>query len=171
MAQGPRHPRRAAHRGFTLVELVMVLVLLGVLAVFAAPRIFSQSDFEARGFHDETLALLRYAQKNAVAQRRGVCVSFTANTVSLGLLPAPERTDCDNAGPLRGPGGLDSGATTARVSARSSVVFNPTPPNFQFDGLGRPLDWAGQPLATLTVQVAGAQPTITVEATTGYVHD
>ena len=63
-------------RGFTLIELVMVLVLAGVLAVFAAPRLFSTGDFNARGFQDETLSLLRYAQKAAIAQRRTVCVTF-----------------------------------------------------------------------------------------------
>lgn len=66
-------------RGFTLIELIMVMVMLGVLAVFAAPRIFNSDDFYARGFHDETLALLRYAQKTAIAQRRTVCVTFTSS--------------------------------------------------------------------------------------------
>jgi prepilin-type N-terminal cleavage/methylation domain-containing protein len=65
-----RRCNRIDQQGFTLIELIMVIVILGVLAVFAAPRIFNNADFYARGFHDETLALLRYAQKSAVAQRR-----------------------------------------------------------------------------------------------------
>ena len=69
--------RRPQQRGFTLMELVMVIVILGVLAVFAAPRMFNASDFNAQGFHDETLSLLRFAQKTAIGQRRTVCVVFS----------------------------------------------------------------------------------------------
>ena len=50
---GSRHGRPPKQRGFTLIELVMVIVLAGVLAVVAAPKLFSTDDFYARGFHDE----------------------------------------------------------------------------------------------------------------------
>jgi MSHA pilin protein MshC len=43
-------------RGFTLTELIMVMVLLGILAAYAAPRIFNRSDFDARGLHDMTMS-------------------------------------------------------------------------------------------------------------------
>ncbi|MFM2253346.1 MAG: hypothetical protein RJB68_1683, partial [Pseudomonadota bacterium] len=45
--------------GFTLVELVMVIVLLGVLSVYAVPRMINTGDFFARGFHDQSMAYLR----------------------------------------------------------------------------------------------------------------
>ena len=45
-----------AQRGFTLIELVMVSILVGVLAVFVAPRLLDTRDIHARGLHDETLA-------------------------------------------------------------------------------------------------------------------
>ena len=67
-------------RGFTLIELIIVVVLLGILAVYAAPRIFNMDEFNARGFHDQTLALLRTAQKSAIAQRRTVCESLSTNS-------------------------------------------------------------------------------------------
>ena len=34
---------RVDQRGFTLVELIMVIVIMGVLAVFAAPRLFNNA--------------------------------------------------------------------------------------------------------------------------------
>ncbi|TAF71567.1 MAG: type II secretion system protein, partial [Curvibacter sp.] len=54
---------RSGQAGFTLVELVMVIVLLGILAVYAVPRMLNSGDFYARGFHDQSMAYLRYAQK------------------------------------------------------------------------------------------------------------
>ncbi len=152
-------------RGFTLIELIMVIVLLGVLAVFAAPRIFNSSDFNARGFHDETLALLRYAQKTAIAQRRTVCVAFTTNSAALNIASAAANTTCNTA--LRGPKGDNPGT----VTAKSGVTYSSTPASFNFDGLGQPVNASGAPVATQTIQVSNAAKSITVETATGYVHD
>ena len=154
-------------QGFTLIELVMVIVMLGVLAVFAAPRIFSSNDFYARGFHDETQAFLRYAHKTAIAQRRTVCVTFTASTVTLNIASTPTTFNCVSAGTLVGP----RGETPATLTAKSGVSFSATPTNFNFDGLGQPITSAGVLMATQTVQVSNAGKAITVEAATGYVHE
>jgi len=153
---------RARSHGFTLIELIMVLVLLGVLAVVLVPRINTQ-DFNVRGFHDETLALMRYAQKTAIAQRRTVCVTFGPGSATLTIVAAAGSSVCPG-GSFAGP----RGEIPATVSARSGVAYVVQPGDFSFDGLG-------QPSAARTFEVAGdGTPlgrTITVEATTGYVHD
>lgn len=139
----------------------MVMVLIGVLAVFVAPRINS-ADFHARGFHDETLALLRYAQKSAVAQRRVVCVAFGPDSATLSIAAAGVPT-CPG-GALSGP----RGETPARVAARSGVSYLVQPADFSFDGLGVPS--TGQSLQVASAGVSFGI-TITVEVDTGYVHD
>jgi MSHA pilin protein MshC len=157
-------PNQNAHqRGFTLIELIMVMVLLGILAVYAAPRMFNSGDFYARGFHDETLALLRYAQKTAIAQRRMVCVAFTTTTASLTIAAAAATPSCTN--PLTGP----KGDLPGTINARSGVTYSASPASLSFDGLG-------QPTATLlSVQVANGgdaiSKTVTIEPVTGYIHD
>ena len=158
---------KESSRGFTLIELIMVLVIIGVLAVFAVPRMFNANDFNARGFHDETLAYLRFAQKTAIAQRRTVCVSFTSTTVSLGLASAAATPSCAAAATLTGP----RGETPPLATARSGVAFASLPTAFNFDGLGQPVDASGSLLATQTLQVSAATPSITVESVTGYVHE
>ena len=167
-----RRARRAGHaaRGFTLVELIITIVLLGVLAVVATPRIFNNSDFYARGFHDETIALLRYAQKTAVAQRRTVCVTFAVGAVSTASLRTAtvEGVGACSAN-LVGPRG-DSPGT---VTSRSGVNYSASPPSaISFDGLGQPLDASGNPItATRTITVSGSGKVITIEPVTGYVHE
>ena len=157
-------------RGFTLIELIMVIVLLGVLAVFAAPRIFSTSDINARGFHDETLGYLRYAQKTAIAQRRTVCVAFgsgATGSVTLSIASAVATFNCASAGTLTGP----RGENPVVLNARNGVQYSTVPTNFNFDGLGQPITTAGAAQATQTFQVSGASPSITIETVTGYVHE
>ena len=157
-------------RGFTLMELILIIVLLGVLSVVAAPRIFNTADFYARGFHDETLALLRYAQKTAIAQRRTVCVTFTVSpvsTASLRIASLEAVSTCDTN--LVGP----RGDTPGTVTSKAGVSYSASPPTaVSFDGLGQPLNSSGTlNNAVLTITVSGSGKVISIEPYTGYVHE
>ncbi|MDP3700936.1 MAG: type II secretion system protein [Hylemonella sp.] len=148
--------------GFTLIELVMVILLIGILAVFVGPR-FDERIFAARGFHDETLALMRYAQKTAIAQRRTVCVAFAADSATLSIAPAAATNTCTGA--LVGPRGEPAG----NITAPAGVAYQAVPgAAFFFNPLGQP----SQALALQVTQAGVAiGMTVTVEAETGYVHD
>ncbi|MEW6132892.1 MAG: type II secretion system protein [Pseudomonadota bacterium] len=143
--------------GFSLPELIMVIAIIGILAVVAVPRL-QTTEFDARGFRDQTLAALRYAQKAAIAQRRKVCAAFTAGSATLTIASASgDASPCDT--PLSSP----SGGSPYTITAAAGVSYAATPANFSFNALGSPS--TGQ-----TIQVSGVADTITVEAETGYVH-
>jgi MSHA pilin protein MshC len=157
-------PRQRGERGFTLVELVMVMVLVGVLAVYAVPRMLNTGDFYARGFHDQSLGYLRFAQKTAIAQRRTVCVSLSASAISLRIASVAGSNSCT--ANLAGPGG------EAGLTARSGVALSSAPVSFNFDALGQPVNAAtGAAAPAQVLQVVGVTPSITIEAGTGYVHE
>ena len=162
---GSRSGRFKSSHGFTLIELVTVVVLVSALSIFIAPRMFNTSAFNARGLQDETQAFLRYAQKTAIAQRRVVCLAFTVNSASLRISALPADTTCDT--PLRGPAGEVPGV----VSGKGGASYTAIPLNFNFNGLGQPVDDAGAPLASQVLQVSSMDSVITVEASTGYVHE
>ena len=114
--------RSQQQAGFTLVELVVMIIIIGVLAVAAMPRFFDRTDFDARGFFDATMSTLRYAQKTAVAQRRTVCVTFSAAgavpaSVTLRVASAFGATSCDT--DLAGP----TGGVPYTVTAPDGVSF------------------------------------------------
>ena len=152
--------------GFTLIEMVTVIVLIGILSVFVAPRMLDMGAVNARGLQDETLAFLRYAQKSAVAQRRVVCLAFTSRTVTIHVAATSGFSTCDT--PMRGPTGDSPGMLTAKGGADYSAV----PADFNFNGLGQPVNASGVVLTTSQIlQVNNVSGPVTVEAVTGYVHE
>jgi MSHA pilin protein MshC len=154
-----------SQRGFTLTELITIIVILGIISVAALPRFFDRNVFDSRGFYDQVISGLRYAQKTAVAQHRQVCVAFAANSITLTIdstVPPDGVCDAAPAGNLTGPNGL----TPYTITAPAGVTF--TAPaagtTFSFDALGRAIAPPG------VISVYGYTTSITVEAGTGYVH-
>lgn len=146
----------------------MVMVVVGILAVFVAPRFFDAGIFRSQGFADQVQASLRYAQKVAIAQRRVVCVAFNTATVPNNItltidsdVPADGACNAAPAGNLQSP----AGDPDYIVNAPANTSFAAVPANFSFDAQGRP-SFA----ANVAIAVADAANPITIEAETGYVH-
>lgn len=72
-----------AAKGFTLVELIGVIVIAGILATVAAPRFFSAATFASRGYADAAAAFLRHTQKLAIARHGGVSVAVGSDGLTL----------------------------------------------------------------------------------------
>jgi MSHA pilin protein MshC len=149
--------------GFTLPELVMTIAIIGVLTALVAPRFMSSSAFESRGFYDEAQAVVRYAQKTAIAQRRSVTVCVEADKIF-----AISNAACGAPTYLTHP----IGGANLIAASRGGVTLAPAG-SFSFNGLGRPtlnppLTW---PFAiTFTSPVAGDPVrNIVVAEETGYV--
>jgi len=60
--------------GYTLLEIVVVLVLVGILAAVLAPRLIDTSGFTGQTTADQLLAAARYAE--ALAQNQGVATTL-----------------------------------------------------------------------------------------------
>lgn len=155
----PDSRRREA--GFSIVELVTVIIVAGIIAAVALPRFVGRDAFFQRGFRDQVLSSLRYARQQAVAKRREVCVIIVpATPATLALTFNPSTVSgaaCSS--PLGEPGS----SAPYVITAPSGVTVAASTNSFRFNGLGQP-----NPNLAITVTVSGMLP-ITVAAETGHV--
>jgi MSHA pilin protein MshC len=142
--------------GFTMIEMVVVILILGLLAAVLGPRFIGRDAFASRGFYDEAQSVVRYAQKTAIAWRRPVYVCITATVVSAGSV--------SGCGTL-----LVHPATGAALTTTAPSGVTLTPSSFSFDGAGRPNPNAQVTIAIASTIAGDPARQIVVEAETGYV--
>lgn len=138
-AAEPRVPvgRRSA-RGFTIIELVVLISIIGIVAAVSAPRFLAMSDLRAVQAHRQTLSDLRFAQRRAASSGCPVQVDFDASGYSL-----TQRTGC-RSGPftmaVQDPA---SGAASFLVGYGDGLVVSSSVDPLIFDARGRVTDTSG----------------------------
>lgn len=145
--------------GFTLVELVIVIVVLGIISAVVLPRFSSTADFQAVALRDEVVAALRHAQKSAVSRRRLVCADLGSSSVTLRIATTFPATAC-GAATLNGPDG-----NAAYASGSGNLIAGATAILFQPSGVVT--DAAGT-VSNFTITVGNTAP-ISVVGVTGRV--
>ena len=70
-------------RGFTIVEIIVVMVILSIVAILGSSKFFSKSSYDNTRYHQEVLSAFRYAQKIAIASQDPVTLCLTSNSYVL----------------------------------------------------------------------------------------
>ncbi|MDC8784455.1 prepilin-type N-terminal cleavage/methylation domain-containing protein [Roseateles koreensis] len=72
--------RRSA--GFTLIELVMVIVLIGTLAIFALPKLIDTTMWRLVAFGDDLQSQMQAMLRLSLVQRRPIIATLSTTGVS-----------------------------------------------------------------------------------------
>lgn len=144
--------------GFTMMELIIVMIVIGIVAAMAAPRLVSWQTIDQLGFRDDVRAMLRYAHRLAIAQNRDVCVVLSSAGGTASAVFASGGV-C-NGGPVPDP--TSSQAYTVAVPNGMTLVSDQV---YFSKGTGLLSPYADKPL------VLGAlpNPALTISRETGYV--
>lgn len=165
---------------FTMVELVIVLALIGILSSVGAARFFDNRVFAEKGYFDDLLSALRYAQKVSVASG----CELRVNVSTVAGYDLKHRLDSCTEGaftrdiinPGKGsagyaaspPGGVAIQASIERAdgssTSMSAIVFDALGSASMFDASGVIVPQASRALIRV-----GASREVLVQATTGFV--
>ncbi len=81
-------------RGFSLLELVIVMMLISVLAVTVAPKMFNSSGYDELSYRQRLIALLRLQQTKAMQASDDVCHRILITTSRFGITYDGFDIDC-----------------------------------------------------------------------------
>jgi len=144
--------------GFSLIELVSVMVILATIAALAAPR-FVHHDATVPAQADQLGRVIRHAQALAMSQGRPLTVdvqSATSYVINDGATPTPST--------IRDPSGQ-----LQAFSLQNGVTLSGA--DLEFDSLGRPISGSNLVTTTLNWTLNGGSntATVSVQAVTGFV--
>lgn len=143
---------RTRQAGFTLVEVIAILILLGILSAVAASRFMDTGAADVRAAADTLKSHLRYAQIRAMNSNVTWGIDFAANSYTLMQNGAASAT--------RFPG-----TSSGTVTLGSGLAVSSTVDPITFSQRGSP----GATTATITVSKGGNSTTITVTKKTGFI--
>ena len=153
---------KSSSRGFTLPELIAVLLLLGILSATAMPKLQAALTVRDDSWHDQIIASLHYAHKLAISHRRLVCADVGATGVSLSIASANPASTCNAALP-----GVDGQAQAATSDGGAAASISPAG-TLYFQPSGRvSTDGAGSSTPVRTITIAG-QTNIVLVGETGH---
>lgn len=142
-------------RGFTMVEVISVLLIIALIAVVAATRLSSTSSYDLSAQMEALKTHLRLAQARAMSTSSPWGICFSSSTTYYMFQGTGSTT------PVAIPG--ESGATVDLTVKKSalSVTSTGSIPRVTFDAYGSPGN------TTLTVTTTGGN--ITVTKNTGFI--
>lgn len=145
--------------GFTMIEVIAVLVILGILSAVVAVKMSGTSAVDLASQVEAVKGHLRYAQTRAMNSNMVVWGINFNSTTSYYLFQGVGSTTA-----VQLPG--EASATISLTAKKSELTI--TPVRVTFNEFGSPCDASGTPL-TADAAVTTSGGTITIKKNTGFI--
>ncbi len=160
---------RAASGGFTMIEVLVVMIIIAIAAMMIVPMMSSAADTQIRSAANMIAADLEYAKSMAIGRQKVYSVVFDASAESYqiedpnGIINHPVKKGFTYVVNMAGDDRL------SQVDI-ATVDFDTTS-TVKFDYLGSPYNGNDANLnsGTITLQARDITMTITVEPVTGFI--
>ena len=177
--------------GFTLIELIVVVILISIMAVTVLPKFFTSNGFEEFTYRDELITKLRAIQLRSMQQTTDtVChqiqIQSLINPHIIGLQDndpiavykcrisntvPPSKfcyTDSNNSNTVCYAGDT----TTVTVNPKHSVIFTLSEglTSFNFSSWGRPVGCITEDPCEITITITGESEAVVEINSEGYIH-
>jgi len=156
-------------KGFTIIELVLVIVLMAVLSVTVAPKFFNSDGFQEYAYQAEVVTVLRAVQLKAMQQTdEGICHTIFISSKLLdisNLCGSPTAEEKENEEVLKGSRYIPQ----VLIADEDSIVFktdNIASTEFSFDSLGKPINCSNP----CEVIILGSETLTVLIESEGFIH-
>ena len=150
-------------RGFTLIELVIVIALIGIMSIYANAKLSAMGSFNTATQADVAASLISRAQVKAVAGNMQIFIQCNASTSQTTI------SACLDSGCAQQAHDFSGQALTQSIPQNTSTACNGASSFLMlFNGAGEPVNGStNAPLTTSVVFTLG-NTSLTVEPGTGY---
>lgn len=158
-------------KGFTVIELVLVIVLMGILSITVAPKLFNSGGFKEYSYQAEVVTVLRNVQLKAMQQTaevdeagNDIChrVLIAQNKLSITSLCSDANNDQKAQEENRYlPEVLITDSNSVQFKTNDGVATD-----FSFDSLGKPIN-CSQPCEVI---ILGEDTLTVLIESEGFIH-
>ena len=160
--------------GFTLIELIVVILLISIMSVTVLPKFFTSNGFEEFTYRDELIIKLRAIQLRSMQQTTDVvCKVIQVETTPPAIIGLQKtHIDTDSGLPDGCEVGYQGDTTTVTVDPKHSVSFTISEglTSFSFSSLGKPVGCTPINLCGITITVTGENSLEILINSEGYIH-
>lgn len=142
--------RKWKHKGFTLIELISILVIIAIISVTLIARSTPTDTFQLQASRDQLVAAFFSAQQKAMVQSQAIQLSTSGNMIDI-------KQDTNSDGIFASEASLSIGGIAYPWSLRANQSLSNS--NFIFNRLGETT--AG----TISVSIGDNSILVTVSAT------